>query len=159
MFSDIHLELFLETRKNDQYREGHWIAVAAISDSPACPVRLVKTLVARVGLDGHRPLFSAVPAGTRDPSLYGSAPISYSNMRAGMLAAFESIGLDSRLFGTHSCRSGGATLAAACSVPDRLWMEHGGWKSSRAAVGYVKTGLAKKLSVTQTMFSSDFACP
>ena len=44
-----------------------------------------------------------------------------------MLKLFERIGLPSAMFGTHSCRAGGATLAANLGIPGRLWMEHGGW--------------------------------
>ena len=55
-------------------------------------------------------------------------------------------------FGLHSLRAGGATLAANSGVPDRLWMEHGGWRSFRSAVGYVKTSSEVKASVTNAMF-------
>ena len=90
-----HLEIFLESRKNDQYREGHWIAVAAIPGCCACPVTLVRSLIFRAGLEskGHVPLFSAVMKGA-----YGEAPISYSKMRALMLQSFASIGLDTKQF-------------------------------------------------------------
>ena len=144
-----HLEIFLESRKNDQYREGHWIAVAAIPGCCACPVTLVRSLIFKAGLEskGHVPLFSAVMKGA-----YGEAPISYSKMRALMRQSFASIGLDTKQFGTHSCRAGGATLAANRGVPDRAWMEHGGWKSVKAASGYIKTSLDIKLSVTHSMF-------
>ncbi|KAK9918656.1 hypothetical protein WJX75_005689 [Coccomyxa subellipsoidea] len=55
-------------------------------------------------------------------------------------------------YGLHSLRSGGATLAANSGVQDSLWMEHGGWKSERAARGYIKTSVASKLSVNHSMF-------
>ncbi len=65
---------------------------------------------------------------------------------------FQEVGLPVEKFGMHSMRSGGATLAANSGVPDRLWMEHGGWKSFRSAVGYVKTSSEVKASVTKAMF-------
>ena len=52
-------------------------------------------------------------------------------------------------FGLRSLRAGGATLAANSGVSDRLWMEHGGWRSLRSAVGYVKTSSEVKASVTR----------
>ena len=55
-------------------------------------------------------------------------------------------------FGLHCLRAGGATLAANSGVSDRLWMEHGGWRSFRSAVGYVKTSSEVKASVTKAMF-------
>ena len=39
------------------------------------------------------------------------------------------IGLKLELYGLHSMRSGGASLAAALGLPDRLIMCHGGWRS------------------------------
>ena len=41
----------------------------------------------------------------------------------------KSIGLKPELYGLHSMRSGGASLAAALGLLDRLVMRHGGWRS------------------------------
>ena len=55
------MEIFLESRKNDQYRQGSHILLSAINTSYACPVQLTAMLIQRAGLgDGSRPLFSAV---------------------------------------------------------------------------------------------------
>ena len=143
-----YMEIFLESRKNDQFREGHWIAISEIPDCEACPCLLVGLLILRANLSRHAPLFSAV---TRDGQ-YRSTPVSYSFLREAMLSKFAAIGLPKEKFGTHSCRAGGATMAANAGIPDRIWQEHGGWKSQRAANGYIKTNLQVKLSVTQTMF-------
>ena len=43
------------------------------------------------------------------------------------------IGLDKKLFGLHSLRSGGATAAASnASVCDRLIMKHGRWVTEKS---------------------------
>ena len=70
-----------------------------------------------------------------------------------MLSAFQRIGLPVESFGTHSCRAGGAILAANLGIPDRHWMEHGGCRSERAANGYIKSSRQGKLGVTQEMFN------
>ena len=62
------------------------------------------------------------------------------------------MGLPVQGFGLHSLRAGGATLAADSGVPDRLWMEHGGWRSFKSAVEYVKTSSEVMASVTKAMF-------
>ena len=145
------MEVFLKRRKNDQYREGSKNLVTAL-DSYACPVQLTSILINHAELvDGNRPLFSAVSV-QDGREVYGSTPISYQSLRKGMLEVFREVGLPKEKFGTHSMRSGGATLAADSGVPDRLWMEHGGWKSFRSAVGYVKTSSEAKASVTKAMF-------
>ncbi|CAL5224725.1 g7457 [Coccomyxa viridis] len=132
------LEIRLGTRKNSPYRSGGDITVTAVNGF-ADPVQLVAILIRHAGLvDGSRPLFSAVTR-CQGREVYGSTPISYGCLRVAMLEVFLEVGLPKEKFGTHSMRSGGATLAANSGVPDRLWMEHGGWKSFRSAVGYVKT--------------------
>lgn len=144
-----HLDLFLQQRKTDQFRLGQWLVVCAWVNSPACPVMLVRRLVERAGLAGHRPLFSKL---TPTGDAYADAqPIPYATLRTLFLEKFAAIGLDTSKFGTHSCRAGGATLAANHGVQDKLWMEHGGWRSARAAQGYVKTAHGLKASVTQAM--------
>ena len=132
------MEIFLESRKNDQYRQGSHILVSAIN-SYACPVGLTTLLMGHAGLaDGDRPLFSAVSV-HEGQEVYGSTTISYQSLRKGVLEVFREVGLPAQKFGLHSLRAGGATLAANSGVSDRLWMEHGGWRSFRSAVGYVKT--------------------
>ena len=69
-----------------------------------------------------------------------------------MLEVFQDVGLPVQKFGLYSLRAGGATLAAKNGVSDRLRMEHGGWRSFRSAVRYVKTSSAVKTSVTKAMF-------
>lgn len=146
---DHHLDFFLEERKTDQFRLGQWVVACAWQGSPACPVQLVRRLLERAELSGHRPLFSEL---TPDGTAYATTkPLAYSTLRTKFLAKFAAIGLDPAKFGTHSCRAGGATLAANNGVPDKLWMEHGGWRSARAAQGYVKTAHSLKAQVTRTM--------
>jgi hypothetical protein len=61
------------------------------------------------------------------------------------------LGLDPDLYGTHSGRRGGATGAAAIDVPDRLFKQHGHWRSERAKDLYVVDRLSARLSVTQNL--------
>ena len=79
-------------------------------------------------VDGSRPLFSAVSV-HEGQEVYGSTPVSYQSLRKGVLEVFQEVGLPVQKFGLHSLRAGGVTLAANSGVPDRLWMEHGGWRS------------------------------
>ncbi len=144
-----HLDLFLEERKTDQFRLGQWLVVCAWPNSHACPVTLVRRLLERARLAGHRPLFSKLTAA--GDAYADTKPIPYATLRTLFLEKFEAIGLDTSKFGTHSCRAGGATLAANNGVADKLWMEHGGWRSARVAQGYVKTAHSLKASVTQAM--------
>lgn len=133
-----HLEVFLEKRKNDQFREGHWIVLCAKPGASVCPVALFKRYVARASLSGNAFIF----------------PKAYQPFYSQFKAALEAIGLDATKYGTQSMRSGGATLAAELGVPDRIWREHGGWKSEKAANGYIQTSVSTKLSLTAAMLAS-----
>ena len=61
----------------------------------------------------------------------------------------QAVGLDTKQFGLHSLRAGGATAAANAGVPDRLFKRHGRWRSENAKDGYVKDSVAERLSVTR----------
>ena len=146
-----HMEIFLEMRKNDQFREGHWIAVAANPGSRVCPVYWTRLLLQRARLTGHRPLFAACDTAGQ----YCRTAIPYFALRRQLLDELAHLGLSRGDFGTHSLRAGGATtaadVAAELGIPDRLWQEHGGWKSASSAQVYVKTSLEAKLMPTRSM--------
>ena len=57
------------------------------------------------------------------------------------------IGVDPTMYGSHSCRRGGATAAAAAGVAQRLLMRHGRWKSNCVQL-YIVDSLLNRLSVT-----------
>ena len=46
--------------------------------------------------------------------------ISYSRVRELLLDKLKEVGLNPKVFGLHSLRSGGATAAANAGVPDRI---------------------------------------
>jgi hypothetical protein len=54
-----------------------------------------------------------------------------------------SIGLEKSRYCLHSLRSGGATAAASAGVDERLFKNHGRWKSDSAKDGYVKESISK----------------
>ena len=76
-------------------------------------------------------------------------PISYSTTRKLFLQSLENIRLPSKEFGLHSLRSGGATATANAGITERLFKQHGRWKSESAKDGYVKDNLAALLTVTK----------
>lgn len=63
---------------------------------------------------------------------------------------------DALLYGSHSLRSGGCSLAAKRNVELRLLMLHGRWKST-AVFTYMQYDHAERLSVSRRMFATESA--
>ena len=59
------------------------------------------------------------------------------------------IGLDTKLYGLHSLRIGGAPVAANNNVPrDRVIKKHGRWKSEKTKDTYCREDFQQQLLVT-----------
>ncbi|XP_020623296.1 uncharacterized protein LOC110060834 [Orbicella faveolata] len=77
--------------------------------------------------------------------------MSYSRAKELIKKEIGKEGLDPTKFGIHSLHSGGASAAAALSVPDRLFQRHGGWRSEKAQNNYIKESLDSLLLVTKSI--------
>ena len=148
-FADSHVAIFLEKRKNDQFRQGSWVFVARCS-TPPCPVQIVERFLRVANHSKGSPLFRRVLHTKRGVRLRKEA-MSYSRAKELIKKELEKEGLDPAKFGIHSLRSGGASAAAALGVPDRLFQRHGGWRSEKARNNYVKESLESLLLVTKSI--------
>jgi hypothetical protein len=81
-------------------------------------------------------------------------PISYATYRESFKRLFKDIVPDISRYSTHSMRSGGATLAANASIPERQLQCHGRWKSTAAKDMYIKDSLRSRLSVSNSLDSA-----
>ena len=148
----------MEASKTDCYREGRWVHIAA-NDSPTCPVKNLVTYLQSAGLDlevdKDAYIFRAVSTTKNGSKLRSiNKPLSYTRTREQILQAIKQIGLDEKLYGTHSLRAGGATFTANAGIPDRLFKKHGRWMSDKSKDIYVQENLDTLLSVTKSMFVS-----
>jgi hypothetical protein len=150
-FLSSHMELFLEKSKTDQYRAGRWVLISRVGGL-YCPVQLVELLLAlgQYASRGPGPLVRSTTISLSQQSLRDGQP-SYSTVNSWFKEGVQLLGLDPAFYGTHSGRRGGATRAANVDVPDRLFKEHGSWKSERAKDGYVVSKLQARLSVTSNL--------
>jgi hypothetical protein len=160
-FFPTHMELFLETRKCRQAREGNVVFVARGS-SFACPVALTELLIAANQSAGlHVPLFRSFDgvAAHHAPDAhvrFSRTPWQYSQARSAVLKALSrtfcvSVTSLSSVYGLHSLRSGGASFVAAHDVPLFDFQRHGGWVDARSVAGYVKAALHHRLQPTAVM--------
>ncbi|CAH1244291.1 Hypp7251 [Branchiostoma lanceolatum] len=148
-FCNGYVALFLEKRKNDQFREGHWSCIAR-TDKPSCPASILQRFLKASGSTGHFKLFRRI-ANIRGSLSLRQEPMSYTRAREKVLTMLSAIGLDARKYGLHSLRSGGASTAAAMGVPDRLIAHHGGWRSTEAREGYILESKSSLLGVSRSL--------
>ena len=130
IFHNDHMAIFLEKRKNDQFREGSWILVAA-SGSRYCPVLLLKRFLSRGVHFNDSYLFRKV-SHTKSGYRLRNQKVTYCRALQLVRKQLKAIHLNPADYGLHSMRSGGASLAASLGLPDRLIMRQGGWKSANS---------------------------
>ena len=128
--------LFLEKRKNDQFKREQYLDIARF-EKHIFQVSSMEHFLACSGLR-QGPLHKEVKGSGRKLQ-QSLEPLSYQKARKFVLDMFNKIGLDTKTFGLHSLRSGGASAAAKSGVKDRLisswWPEkcflkellHRGW--------------------------------
>ena len=152
LFYPDHIEVFVESSKTDQYREGAWVPIAR-TQSEICPVSMLERYFKLADIQGDvdRHLFRGLSKTKQGYRLRPKGGISYTRVRELLLEVLKEIGLDPKDFGVHSLRSGGATAAANAGVPDRWFKRHGRWVSENAKDGYVKDKLEDRLSVTRNL--------
>lgn len=150
-FERSHIALFLEKRKNDQFREGSWVFISS-SDVQPCPVAVVKKFVKQGRHKAGSKLFRRVQH-TKNGWKLREQQMSYSRANQLLKAELKKEGLCSKQYSIHSLRSGGASAAAAMGVPDRLFQRHGGWRSETAKNNYLKETLDSLLLVTKSIQS------
>ena len=147
-----HMEIFIESSKTDQYRDGAWVTIAR-TGTKTCPVKMVERYVTLGGV-GASPdlyLFRGITRSKNGVKLRLQGGLSYTRMRDLLLEKLSAVGLDAKKYGLHSLRAGGATAAANAGVPDRLFKRHGRWRSENAKDGYVKDSLNNRLSVSKNI--------
>ena len=154
LFETTHMKIFVEKSKTDQYRDGKWLFIAR-GDTELCPIKIVQEYFAKCAitdLTSDQYLFRAIAKGKGYEKLQNTnKPLSYTRVREILLAGLKEIGVDTKLFGTHSLRSGGATEAANAGIPDRLFKKHGRWRSESAKDGYVKDDIQQLLTVSMSL--------
>ena len=148
-----YIRLFLEASKTDVYREGRDVVISRTNNS-TCPVNMLLRYLSLADIQSDSTDFIFRPlcfCKASDSYKLRNGKLSYTTAREILLSALEKLGLNKKLFGLHSLRSGGATAAATAHVEDRLFKKHGRWKTDRAKDGYIKENISERLSVTKNL--------
>ena len=140
------------------YKTGKKVFIAATLRE-TCPVTHIKRYLASVGLVEvlhsnchafHRIQFSQ----GRSKLVKTNIPRTYmctSAKEALISCSLDQAGYDSRSYGLHSFRYGGASAAASNGINDRLLKMHGRWKSDVAKDGYMEQDLDVLLTVSRSL--------
>ena len=146
------MSIHLLSSKTDQYRQGADIVISR-TGSNLCPVTKLEEYytIAKQDPNSVEKLFRGIVASKNGDRLRSTGSISYSRVWELVLQKIESLGHDLKLFGLHSFRSRGASLAANVGVPDHLFKRHGRWRSEAAKDGYIKDSLLDRLSVSKSL--------
>ena len=115
-----------------------------------CPVALLKKFLIRGRQEDSSYIFRKV-CHLKQGYKLRKHRLTYSRaleLTRGQLAV---IGLKSKEYGLHSMRSGGASLAAALGLSDRLIMCHGCWKSDSLKNRHISESKSSLLSVSKTL--------
>ena len=123
-----NMAVFLEVRKNDQFRHGSWVFISRW-EGELCPVSLVEQLLQKGKQQGHVKLFGRIRQKKGRQVIRSS--LSYSRARELVRDALTRIGVNPNDYGLQSLRSGGASAAAAAGVPDRLIQCQGGCRATQ----------------------------
>ena len=129
-----HLAILLKKRKNDQFREGSWVYIAA-SHSLLCPVKLIQHFLQAGRHSGDEYTFRRI-SHTKSGFSLRKHRLSYTRALELTRKQLKEIGLKPGEYGLHSMRAGGASLAEALGIPDRL-MRQGGWRSEKSKNNYI----------------------
>ena len=133
-FKDMYFSLHIPRSKTNQYGSGSTRLVAR-TGNPTCPFDMLRRYAQLSGdsFDSTEFVFRSLSKGKSGIySLRAGSKLSYSSARELFIEKFKAIGLDTKLYGLHSLRIGGASAAASNDLPDRVIKKHGRWKSEKA---------------------------
>ena len=151
LFGD-RAEVFLDISKCDQLREGSTVYLAR-TGTLCCPVYWLDRYLKLTGLvnEPESYLICRLAKTKKGHNVLGHYPLSYNRAREIFMEKIIVVfGDDTKNYGLHSLRSGGATAAANNGTDERLIKKHGRWKSS-CVEGYIKHSKSKRLKVSQSL--------
>ena len=123
------------------------------ASSKICPLKQLQyyLALAKIPENSEEFIFRGLSRGKKFSLRTKIKPISYSRIRGIFIKVLKAVNLDWKKYGLHSLRSGGASLAAYNGMSDRLFKQHGKWKSDKAKDGYIEDSLESLLSVTKNL--------
>lgn len=143
-----YMSVFLRKRKNDQFHKGNFVYLSRM-ESAVCPVTIVERFLLRCDISSGPLLRKVETRGSKE--FVSTQQLSYAAARKLVLEMLAATGLNSREYGLHSLRAGGASHAANLGISDRRIACHGGWKSYQSCNRYIRDDRRTLLSVSKEL--------
>ena len=132
---DTHFELFIESSKTGQYREGAVVPIVK-SDTDLCPWDNLERYLSQAKLTlprtssqgGDDYLFGNIQTKSCSQSLRAGSKLSYTRRREVLLKKIADVRLDPESFSWHSFRSGATSVAAnggSGGISDGMFKRYG----------------------------------
>lgn len=145
-FEDVEFEeqgvvITVRKSKTDQQGQGARIGIPFGSDEMTCPVRTLRAWLAASRITSGS-VFRAIRRRRGKISLTSGSPAKDGGKLVSRIVkrAARKAGLDPRVFGGHSLRSGLATQASMSGKDDRVIMRQGRWVDRRTLEKYIREG-------------------
>jgi hypothetical protein len=119
-FIDDCVHIKVKYSKTIQFKERGYTVVLPRLHHPLCPVTALRRALQKCPLPSSAPAFVTNILGT---------PMTGSWLGAKLRTIVRRVGLDPRLYTSHSFRRGSAVWALQCGVPGEIVKQMGDWKS------------------------------
>ena len=143
------LKLFIPSSKTDTYRQGKYVFLArANADLYSLFFKYLRK--AKLDLKDNHFLFGPIKfdQSTKDFMITNSK-LSYDVFRDVVKKSVSDLGYDPKDFGTHSCRSGGATTLAPFISEYELLIS-GRWADPRSIGSYVEISQERRIEINKS---------
>ena len=134
---------FRWSKTNQFGKRNHLVPICAIPGSVLCPVAAYRRMLRICPGQDQDPAFLTRVAGKVQP-------VSYGLLQAMIKRGVSRLGLDPRMFSSHSLRRAGASWAFHSGVPGELIQLHGDW-TSLAYLRYLEMPLMERSKVAKQM--------
>ena len=148
-FHDSHMSIEVPKRKNDQYRQGHVINLSR-TGNPTCPVAMTRRFITKGSLSSEGHLICRLVR-TKSGLVASCLGISYSRALQILKEGMKPFVGDDFNLGSHSLKSGAATVAANKGLDGHAIDKHAGWQSKKSKFRYASDSLEKKIAVSESL--------
>ena len=146
------LKFEIVSSKTDVYRKGRVLYLAKQAGKYSVYDLLCAYMnKGNLKIGENKFLFGKIVGVAEKSYIKGDSSISYSKCRDVIREKVIKIGLDPNLYGTHSSRSGAATLLAERVTPFELLIT-GRWADARSLNNYVEIGEERRFQISEKLF-------